>query len=199
MDIPKLLFTKNRAWAKRVEEEEPGFFEHLSQGQTPKCLWIGCADSRVPPDTLLDLPPGSLFVHRNIANVVSPSDPSGLSVIQYAVEVLRVKHIIVCGHYGCGGVNASMGEPLSGSIDGWLEPLREVYDLHRAELGALGDDENRSDRLCELNVIEQVGHVCTSDPVSNAWACGQELFVHGWIYSMKSGLIKELQVPIAGH
>lgn len=198
MDIPKLFLANNRDWAERTSLKQPGFLEQLTQGQSPECLWIGCADSRVPPDTLLDLPPGSLFVHRNIANVVALSDPNCLSVIQYAVEVLKVKHIMVCGHYGCGGVKAAMEEPLSGCIDGWLNPIREVSNLHHEELNSIDDAEKRSDRLCELNVIEQAAHVCSSDPVSSAWASGQELHVHGWIYSLKDGLIKDLQVSTDG-
>jgi carbonic anhydrase len=197
MNIDKLLLN-NREWAERTMQEQPGFFEHLSKGQAPESLWIGCADSRVPPVTLLDLPPGSLFVHRNIANVVALSDPNCLSVIYYAVEVLKVENIIVCGHYGCGGINASLESPVSECIDGWLDHIRDVYQIHRRELETIEDFEKRSDRLCELNVIEQVAHVCATVSVSNAWATGEELSIHGWIYDVKNGLIKDLQVSTAG-
>jgi carbonic anhydrase len=198
MDSCQKYIEQNHQWAAQTTANHPGFFEQLSQGQSPDCLWIGCSDSRVPPGTLLDLPPGSIFVHRNIANVVDPADPNCLSVIQYAVEALKVRHILVCGHYGCGGVGAAMTSDTHGSIHGWLEPIRGIYSRHRAELDGILDPEARQDRLCELNVIEQAARVCRTDPVKQAWASGRELQVHGWIYALKTGLIKDLNVSVSG-
>jgi len=192
------LFDNNREWAARISKEQPGFFEQLSKQQSPEYLWIGCSDSRVPANTILNLPPGEIFVHRNIANVVVQDDPNGLSVIQYAVEVLKVKHIIICGHYGCGGVRAAMEPDSHGLIDNWLEHIRDVYRYHREQLDAIDDPEKRTDRLCELNVIEQVANVCNTSMVSNAWKSGQELHVHGWIYRLADGLLHDLDVTVTG-
>ena len=188
------LFENNRQWAKQIEQEQPGFFEELSKQQTPEYLWIGCSDSRVPANEIVALPPGEVFVHRNIANVVVHTDLNCLSVIQYAVEVLKVKHIIVCGHYGCGGIKAAMESHNHGLIDNWLRHIRDVYRYHRERLDAIEDPEKRKDRLCELNVIEQVANVCNFTAVENAWETGQKLTVHGWIYRLDDGLLKNLNV-----
>ena len=161
MDALKSLFENNREWAERTSCEQPGFFEQMERGQSPNYLWIGCSDSRVPANEILNLPPGGIFVHRNIANLVVHTDPNGQSVIQYAVEVLKVKHIIVCGHYGCGGVAASMGESLTGPIDGWLAPIRAIYQEHREEIDGIGDPQARTNRLSELNTIAQVTNIFT--------------------------------------
>ncbi|NNJ70198.1 MAG: carbonate dehydratase [Kiritimatiellales bacterium] len=194
MKTLKPLFESNREWAARIEQEQPGFFEALSRQQTPEYLWIGCADSRVPANEIINLPPGDVFVHRNIANVVVHTDLNCLSVIQYAVDVLKVKHIIVCGHYGCGGVAASLDDREHGLIDNWLRHIRDVYRYHAAELDALQNPDAKRDRLCELNVIEQVANVCDTTMVSNAWKNGQELCVHGWIYRLEDGLLRDLGV-----
>lgn len=198
MKTLKPLLDNNRAWAERIEQEQPGFFNQLSQGQAPEYLWIGCADSRVPTNQIMNLPPGAIFVHRNIANVVVHTDLNCLSVIQYAVEVLKVKHIIVCGHYGCGGVKAAMGGANNGLIDNWLRHIRDVYRNHRDGLDAIEDTDLRADRLCELNVIEQVANVCSTTMVQDAWAAGQELAVHGWIYRLEDGLLRDLEVTSTG-
>src|SRR5688572_26952708 len=174
------LFHSNRAWAARRIAERPDFFERLEQQQNPDYLWIGCSDSRVPANEIVGLLPGEIFVHRNVANVVVHADLNCLSVIQYAVDVLRVEHIIVCGHYGCGGVEAAYeGKPL-GLIDNWLRHVQDVADRHRALFTASMIDARRIDRLCELNVIEQAVHVCTTTVVQDAWRRGQPLTVHGW-------------------
>ena len=198
MKTLKALFDSNREWAERIEREHPGFFEQLSKQQSPEYLWIGCADSRVPANEIINLPPGEVFVHRNIANVVVHTDFNCLSVIQYAVEVLKVKHIIVCGHYGCGGVAASLEDIDHGLIDNWLQHIRDVYRLHAAELDSIADPVSKKDRLCELNVIEQVGNVCATRTVTNAWRSGQELHVHGWIYRLEDGLLQDLGVKLSG-
>jgi len=194
MNALNSLFENNRQWSERIEREQPGFFKELSKQQNPEYLWIGCSDSRVPANEIVALPPGGVFVHRNIANVVVHTDLNCLSVIQYAVEVLKVKHIIVCGHYGCGGVKAAMETDSHGLIDNWLRHIRDVYRYHREQLDAIEDPEKRKDRLCELNVIEQVANVCNFTAVENAWGAGQELTVHGWIYSLEDGLLKDLDV-----
>lgn len=192
------LFDNNREWAARISREQPGFFEQLSKRQSPEYLWIGCSDSRVPASEIVNLPPGQVFVHRNIANVVVHTDPNCLSVIQYAVEVLKVKHIVVCGHYGCGGVNAALESASHGLMDNWLQHIRDVYRYHREQLDAIDDPEKRKDRLCELNVIEQVANVCNTSMVSDAWKSGQELHVHGWIYRLTDGLLHDLDVTVSG-
>ena len=177
---------------------DPQFFEKLSTQQAPEYLWIGCADSRVPANEIIGLLPGEVFVHRNIANVVIHTDLNCLSVIQYAVEVLKVKHIIVCGHYGCGGVGAAMQNREFGLIDNWLRHLKDIYQKHEADLNAIEDEHQRQDRFCEFNVIEQVYNVCHTTIVQGAWRRGQELAVHGWIYSLRDGLLQDLDLRVNG-
>ena len=190
------LLARNRAWAEKIKADDPDFFQHLSQQQAPQYLWIGCSDSRVPANEIVDMMPGALFVHRNVANVVVHTDLNCLSVIQYAVEVLKVKHIIVCGHYGCGGVRAALENSKFGLIDNWLRHIQDVKHQHAAALAALTDDEERWRRLCELNVIEQVLSVSRTTIVQNAWESGQELSVHGLIYGLDNGLLRELDICI---
>lgn len=191
------LFNKNREWAAKVTAEDPEFFSTLSKQQQPEYLWIGCADSRVPANQIVDLLPGEVFVHRNIANVVVHTDLNCLSVIQFAVDVLKVKHIMVVGHYGCGGIKAAMGSEEHGMIDNWLRHIKDVYRLHRVELDAIEDEHTRFDRMCELNVVEQVANVCQSSIVQNAWRIGQELHVHGWCYSIEDGHITDLKRTVS--
>ncbi|WP_133406947.1 carbonate dehydratase [Parashewanella tropica] len=196
MKLLKPLFDNNRQWAERIKEEDPSFFEKLSKQQTPEYLWIGCADSRVPSNQIIDVMPGEVFVHRNIANQVIHTDINCLAVIQYAVEVLKVKHIMVVGHYGCGGVKASMqNEDRFGLIDHWLDQIRNVYRKHEAELVDL-DEDAKFNRMCELNVIEQVANVASSTIVQHAWKNGQDVAVHGWIYGIDNGLLNDLDVTI---
>ncbi|MGI2258376.1 carbonate dehydratase [Shewanella sp. GXUN23E] len=198
MKILKPLFDNNRLWAERIRQEKPDFFEQLAQQQNPEYLWIGCSDSRVPSNQIIDLMPGEVFVHRNIANMVIHTDLNCLSVIQYAVEVLRVKHIMVVGHYGCGGVKAALTEQRLGLIDNWLGHLRDVYRLYRDEIDAL-QGAQKIDRLCELNVMEQVHNVVNTSIVQDAWQRGQTLSVHGWIYSIDNGLLTDLDVTRDQH
>lgn len=195
-EINKLL-DNNRRWAERTTDSDPQFFNRLSQQQEPDYLWIGCSDSRVPANQIIDLPPGEVFVHRNIANVVVHTDLNCLSVVQYAVEVLKVKHIIICGHYGCGGVQAAMEIKEHGLIDNWLRHIQDVYRYHRAEIDSCGSEQLKFDRLCEKNVIEQVLNVSSSTVVKNAWKNNQALSVHGWIYAVKDGLIRDLEVSMS--
>jgi carbonic anhydrase len=190
------LLARNRAWAEKIKAADPDFFNHLSQQQTPEYLWIGCSDSRVPANEIVGMMPGELFVHRNVANVVVHTDLNCLSVIQYAVDVLKVKHIIVCGHYGCGGVRAALNNEKHGLIDNWLRHVQDVKHQHEAALAALPDEGERLRRLCELNVIEQVLSVSRTTIVQNAWESGQELSVHGWIYGLDDGLLRELDICI---
>ncbi|MCL1073154.1 carbonate dehydratase [Shewanella dokdonensis] len=197
MRLLKPLFDNNRRWAERINDENPHFFEALAKQQTPEFLWIGCADSRVPSNQIIDLMPGEVFVHRNIANLVIHTDLNCLSVIQYAVDVLKVKHIMVVGHYGCGGVKASMSTQRQGLIDNWLGHIRDIYRLHQQELDSL-EEQARYDRLCELNVIEQVANVVSTSIVQDAWERGQELAVHGWLYSIENGLLTDLDVTLDG-
>lgn len=187
------LFAKNRAWAASVHARTPDFFSNLSQQQSPEYLWIGCADSRVPANEIVGLKPGEIFVHRNVANVVVHTDLNCLSCIQYAVEVLRVKHIMVCGHYGCGGVQAALENRTLGLIDNWLRHIQDVKEKHAKRLNSVPLDE-RLARLCELNVIEQVLNVTQTTVVRSAWDRGQELTVHGWVYSLEDGLLRDLNV-----
>ena len=187
----KQLIENNRKWAESINKADPEFFHRLSLQQTPQYLWIGCADSRVPANQIVNMPPGDVFVHRNIANVVVHTDLNALSVIQYAVEVLRVKHIIVCGHYGCGGVKASMDNEDHGLIDNWLRHIVDVQRFHASELEAIEDEKKKFDRLCELNVKEQVRNVLNITIVKNAIKAGQELSVHGMIYDIKDGLLRD--------
>jgi len=187
----KHFFDRNLAWATAIKEKEPGFFKELAAQQNPEYLWIGCSDSRVPANQIVDLMPGEIFVHRNIANVVVHTDLNCLSVIHYAVEVLRVKHIIVCGHYGCGGVKAALENVDHGLIDNWLGHVKDVGRLHSEKLEGLGEHE-KLDMLCELNVKEQVNNVCNTSVVQKAWSHGQELSVHGWIYDIANGLLRDM-------
>ena len=188
------LFKNNRQWADEIKEADPSFFKKLSAQQSPEYLWIGCADSRVPANEIVGLLPGELFVHRNVANLVIHTDLNCLSVIQYAVDVLNVKHIIVCGHYGCGGVATAIKERSSGLIDNWLLHIKDMYYRKRAEFEDCADHASRVDRLCEMNVIEQVNNVCHTSIVQDAWQRGQPLEVHGWIYSIEDGLLRDLDV-----
>jgi carbonic anhydrase len=190
------LIARNREWAEKMTAGDPDFFNRLARQQTPGYLWIGCSDSRVPANEIVGLLPGELFVHRNVANVVVHTDLNCLSVIQYAVEVLKVRHIIVCGHYGCGGVRAALTNSKHGLIDNWLRHIQDVKHEHEALLDAEPDDESRFTRLCELNVIEQVLNVSRTTIVQGAWESGQELAVHGLIYGLDNGHLKELDICI---
>ena len=198
MSVPMLdhLKEKNRAWAKRMVAADAGFFERLERQQAPEYLWIGCSDSRVPANEIVDLDPGELFVHRNVANLAPPQDANYLSVLQFAVDVIKVKHIMVVGHYGCGGVSAAVDGQRRGLVDHWLHPIREVCQEHRHELDAISDLRARLDRLCELNVIRQVRNVATDVFVQEAWARGQDLCIHGWVYSLANGLVRDLDVTV---
>lgn len=191
------LIESNQAWAERIRSEEPAFFETLAKGQAPSCLWIGCSDSRVPVNEIVGTRPGELFVHRNIANLVVHTDVSCQSVIQYAVDALKVRYAVVCGHYGCGGVKASMSSDTQGVIDTWLHHIRDLSMRHEAELQAIDDPTRRADRLCELNVIEQAINVARTSSVQAAWARSQELTVVGLIYRLGEGLLKDLGVRIS--
>ena len=190
------LFENNRAWAAQVKADDPRFFERLSAQQRPEYLWIGCSDSRVPANQVMGLMPGEVFVHRNVANLVLHTDFNCLSVLQFAVEFLRVKHVIVCGHYGCGGVMAAIQEHPLGLIDHWLREIQDLLRIHAAALDALSG-EARIDRLCELNVHEQVAHLCGASAVRDAWRRGQPLELHGLIYSIKDGILRDLGVNAA--
>jgi carbonic anhydrase len=196
MRILENLFKSNQAWAEKIKDEDPGFFERLSSQQAPEYLWIGCADSRVPANQIVDLMPGELFVHRNVANVVVHTDLNCLSVIQFAVDVLKVKHIMVVGHYGCGGVRAALRDDGLGLINNWLCHVQDVRDKYRDVMQALPSEQARVDRLCELNVMEQVRHVCQTTIVQDCWARGQELSVHGWVYDVADGLLRDLGLCI---
>jgi carbonic anhydrase len=191
------LLENNKAWAEGIVAEDAGFFKRLSQYQSPEYLWIGCSDSRMPATQLVGLDPGEMFVHRNVANVVVHTDLNCLSVMQYAVDVLRVKHIIVCGHYGCGGVMSALHKMKLGLIDNWLRHVQDVLERHETALSAIESEEERIDRLCELNVIEQVVNVCQTTVVQNAWEHGQKLAVHGLIYGLRDGLLRELNIRVA--
>jgi carbonic anhydrase len=191
------LFENNRAWSARMCRNDPDFFTRLSNQQRPKHLWIGCADSRVPANEIVGLLPGELFVHRNVANVVVHSDLNCLSVIQFAVELLNVEHIIVCGHYGCSGVSAALQNQRVGLADNWLCHVHDVHMKHKTRMPAGDNVAARIDRLCELNVIEQVGNVCDTTIVADAWKRGQPLSVHGWIYGLRDGLLRDLGVTIS--
>ncbi|GGB99279.1 carbonic anhydrase [Marinobacterium zhoushanense] len=190
------LLGNNRDWAARIEREQPGFFKQLAAQQSPEYLWIGCSDSRVPANEIVGMLPGELFVHRNVANLVLHTDLNCLSVIQFAVQILKVKHIIVCGHYGCGGVRAALSNQDYGLIGNWLRHIKDIGFHCREILDAEPDEERRINRLCELNVLQQVENVCHTSIVQKAWRRGQPLAVHGWIYSIEDGLIKDLKVDI---
>jgi carbonic anhydrase len=198
METLKRLFEKNRAWAADISAREPDFFEHLSELQSPEYLWVGCSDSRVPSTQLTGLEPGEMFVHRNVANLVVHTDLNCLSVMQFAVEALKVKHIIVCGHYGCGGVRAALLNLKLGLIDNWLRHVQDVMHEHAAELAAITEEGARVDRLCELNVAAQVSNVARTTVVQEAWERGQELSVHGWVYGLRDGLLRDLGVSLGG-
>jgi carbonic anhydrase len=192
------LFVKNRSWAKETTDRDPEFFKILSMQQNPEYLWIGCADSRVPANEIVGLLPGELFVHRNVANMVVHTDHNCLSVLQYAVEVLKVKHIMVVGHYGCGGVKAALDGVRLGLIDNWLRHVVDARDKYELELSSSAGEQQKFDRLCEINVIEQVKNVCQTNIVMDAWERGQELEVHGWIYGLADGHIRDLETSING-
>ncbi len=192
------LKAKNRAWAAGKVSADPGFFKRLEGQQAPEYLWIGCADSRVPANDIVGLDPGELFVHRNVANLAPPQDANYLSVLQFAVDVLKVKHILVVGHYGCGGVAAAVDGQRRGLVDHWLHPIREVHHEHRHELEALPGEKERWDRLVELNVIRQVRNVASDVFVMEAWKRGQPLCVHGWVYTLGTGIVTDLDVSVAG-
>jgi carbonic anhydrase len=196
MNDLKRLLDQNKAWAEAIKASDPEFFPNLAKQQSPKFLWIGCADSRVPATQLAGMMPGEMFVHRNVANVVVHTDFNCLSVMQYAVDVLKVEHIIVCGHHGCGGVKAAMENCQLGLIDNWLRHVQDVFQEHETQLVEIDDEEKRLDRLCELNVIEQVLNVGRTTIVQGAWQRGQELVVHGWIYGLQDGLLRDLGVTI---
>jgi carbonic anhydrase len=192
------LKDNNRNWAARKVAADPGFFNRLKGQQAPEFFWIGCSDSRVPANEIVDLDPGEMFVHRNVANLAPPQDANYLSVLQFAVDVLKVKHILVVGHYGCGGIAAAVDGQRRGLVDHWLHPIREVCHEHRHELDAIAEPAARLDRLCELNVIRQVRNVASDVFVQDAWARGQSLCVHGWVYSIANGLITDLNVTVGG-
>ena len=192
------LFDNNRAWSQRIRRSDPDFFTRLSRQQSPRYLWIGCADSRVPANEIVGLLPGELFVHRNVANVVVHSDLNCLSVMQFAIDVLKVEHIIVCGHYGCSGVGAALEKRRVGLADNWLRHVQDVHYKHEARVAAVADTARRLDRLCELNVIEQVANVCQTTIVGDAWDRGQPVSVHGWVYGLEDGLVRDLLTTVSG-
>ena len=198
MKVLPHLFDNNRDWAKKRTDQDPEFFKRLANQQNPDILWIGCSDSRVPANELIGLAPGEVFVHRNIANVVVHSDFNCLSVIEYAVNILKVEHVIVCGHYSCGGVAAASQDSQVGLIDNWLRHIRDVRNKHLAELNAIEDQTKRLQRMCELNVIEQVHNVCYTSVVQNAWQNGQVLAVHGWVYDVGDGMLHDLDATKTG-
>ncbi len=192
------LFEKNRTWAELMRQQDPDFFLKLSRQQFPKYLWIGCSDSRVPANQIVGLLPGELFVHRNIANLIVHTDLNCLSVMQFAVDILKVRHIIVCGHYGCSGVQAALRRDRIGLSDNWLRHLQDVRQKYEKSLAAVGDESTAFERLCELNVIEQVANACFTTIARDAWERGQELSVHGWIYGLRDGLLRDLNVTVTG-
>ena len=192
------LFAKNKAWAERIRQQDPDFFLNLSRQQFPSYLWIGCSDSRVPANQIVGLLPGELFVHRNIANLVVHTDLNCLSVMQFAVDILKVRHIIVCGHYGCSGVQAALRRDRLGLSDNWLRHVQDVREKHHKRLVGAASDAEASNRLCELNVIEQVANVCQTTIARDAWERGQELVIHGWIYGLDNGLLRDLSMSVAG-
>ncbi len=192
------LKANNRAWAARKVAADAGFFKRLERQQAPQYLWIGCSDSRVPANEIVGLDPGELFVHRNVANLAPPQDANYLSVLQFAVDVLKVRHILVVGHYGCGGISAAVDGKRRGLVDHWLHPIRELYHEHRRALERIPDMQARNNRLCEFNIIRQVRNVASDVFVQEAWARGQELAVHGWVYSLSDGLVTDLDVTVSG-
>jgi len=196
MNEIETLFEKNLQWAEKVKKQDPQFFKQLIEQQRPKYLWIGCSDSRVPANEIVGMAPGELFVHRNVANQVIHTDLNCLSVIQYAVDVLQVEHIIVCGHYGCGGITAVLENQRNGLVDAWLQHVKDVRGKYRETLQAIKNESVQHSRLCEFNVIEQVVNVCNTTIVQDAWSRGQKLSVHGWIYAINDGVIRDLQVSV---
>ena len=198
MRVLKNLFENNKKWAEKVRKSDPEFFLNLSRQQKPEYLWVGCSDSRVPANEIIGMLPGEVFVHRNIANLVIHTDLNCLSVIQYSVEVLKVKHIIVCGHYGCGGVQAAMDNRAHGLIDNWIRNIKDLYRVHQAQIDSLQNEKEKINLMCELNVVEQVANICHTAIVQNAWSSGQKLSVHGWIYSIEDGILKDLNVCATG-
>ncbi len=192
------IFDNNKKWAARIKQLDPDFFAKLSRQQTPEYLWIGCSDSRVPANEIAGMMPGEIFVHRNIANLVIQTDLNCLSVMQFAVEVLKVKHIIVTGHYGCGGVAAALEDEEHGLIDNWLRNIQEVYHQNRDRIDQIPERKDKVNALCELNVIKQASNVCRSTIVQRAWRAGQELAVHGWIYGIEDGILRNLDVSVTG-
>ncbi len=196
MEAIEQLLLQNKAWVERKNMEDATFFHRLSKDQTPHFFWIGCSDSRVPANEITATDPGEMFVHRNIANMVVHTDMSMLSVLDYAVNVLQVPHVIVCGHYGCGGVKAAMSEKQFGLIDNWIRHIKDVYRLHQDELDAIEDEEQRENRFIELNVMEQVHDLTKTSIIQNAWAARKSPFVHGWVYDIRNGLIKDLHVTV---
>jgi carbonic anhydrase len=197
MNEIEVILGNNREWSKRMTENQPDYFQKLAAQHAPDYLWIGCSDSRVPANEIVGLLPGELFVHRNVANIVYSADLNCLSVVEYAVDVLKVKHIIVCGHYGCGGVKAALDNLSHGLIDNWLTKIKDIYVRHREDIDSLSSEEDRINRMCELNVIEQVKSVSHTTIVQDAWRRGQELSIHGWIYGLQDGLVNDLGVRIA--
>jgi carbonic anhydrase len=198
MRLLQHLFENNRAWAAEVTRRDPSFFDRLARQQRPRYLWIGCSDSRVPANQIVGLLPGEMFVHRNVANVVAHADLNCLSAVQFAVDVLQVEHVIVCGHFGCGGVLAALRREKLGLVDNWLSHVEDVRAKHQAHLAGLASEALQHDRLCELNVLEQVANVCRTSAVRDAWARGQRLAVHGWIYDIADGLLRDLGICVAG-
>lgn len=198
-NIYQSLLEGNRIWVAETMKENPSFFDQLASGQSPPVLWIGCSDSRVPANQITNTLPGDIFVHRNIANVVVHSDMNMLSVLDYSVNILKVKHVIVCGHYGCGGVLAALGNSQVGVIDNWLRNIKDVYRLHDKELDAIADPQQRADRLVELNAIEGANKIAYTSIVQNAWKNGQELAVHAWVYSLKTGLVTDMEVSCSNN
>ncbi|PWU20208.1 MAG: carbonate dehydratase [Verrucomicrobia bacterium] len=196
MRVLKHLFDNNRAWAEGISRSDPEFFQKLARQQAPSYLWIGCSDSRVPANQIVGLLPGEMFVHRNIANVVESTDLNCLSVLQFAVDVLKVQHVIVCGHYGCAGIRAALRGEQFGLVDDWLRFVSRVRQKHAASLDVVSDEAARADRLCELNVIEQVMNVCQTNTCRAAWTRGQTLTTHGWIYGIQDGLLRDLSITV---
>ena len=189
------LFANNRRWATQIQRDDPGFFQRLAQQQTPQYLWIGCSDSRVPANQITGLVPGEVFVHRNVANVVSQTDLNAMSVVDFAIRTLKVRHVIVCGHYGCAGVKAAMDENTEGVVDHWLSGIRDLWERHRSDLADL-DPVSAAERLCELNVVQQVKSLCQSTVIKQAWERSQAVDIHGWIYGLNDGLLRNLGVRI---
>lgn len=191
------LFANNRTWAEQQVSRDPKYFERLCEIQRPEYLWIGCSDSRVPANTIVGLAPGEVFVHRNVANIVRPDDPNCLSVLQYSVDVLHISNIIVCGHYRCGGIQAAFGPPATNPLEGWISHVRAIRAEHRDELASLVDDTARWQRLCELNVVAQIRILRSLPTIVQAWQRGHRLAIHGWIYDLQDGLLRDLEVSVA--